>query len=150
MRAADDRVPRDRCDLLPGHACAEFREARHHCLRPVRAVVADQGGLGAQCLVGRVEEVGEQVDAALRGGLGGSSPRGSTVELAGQLHAGDQGKPGGQRGLGLGEAGLRVMVGKRDHVEPGARRTADHLRRGIGTVGSAAVHMQVNTHHQSS
>ena len=133
VRAADDRVAGDRGDLLPGDVGAELPHPVDHRPRAVDAVIADLGRLGAQGRVLRVEEVGKQVHAA-------------AVELAGQLHARDQGQAVGQRGTGLGDARLGVMVGQRHHVEPGGRGAAHHLGRVVGTVRGVAVHVQVNTH----
>ena len=76
-------------------------------------------------------------------------PRGR-AELAGQLHARDQGEAVGQRGTGLGHTSLRVVVGKRHHVEAGGRGPAHHLGRVVSTVRGIAVDVQVNAHNQPS
>jgi hypothetical protein len=103
----------------PDAASARARCGRHpvdHRPRAVGAVVADLRRLGAQGLVLLVEKVGKQVHAA-------------PVQLAGQLHACDQREAVWQRGAGLGEARLGVMVGQRQDVETCRFRAADHLRR---------------------
>jgi len=68
------------------------------------------------------------------------------AEVAGQLHAGHQGQPGRERLAGLLQAGQRVVVGERDHVQARGAGAAHHLSGRVGAVRGGAVRMKVDAH----
>jgi len=94
-------------------------------------------GLRKQHPVGRVEQVGQHVDA-------------DPTQLAGDLGTGYQGQAESPGGLGGGRpARGAVVVGQRDDVQPGCRGGLDHLSRRIGSVRRGGMQVEVDEHQVS-
>jgi hypothetical protein len=122
-----------RLHLRPGDRHPELAEPFHHAPAAAAPALDDRGALRGQHRVRRVGAVGEQVHAVTR-------------QPAGQLHAGDERQPRRQRPGRLGLAGQGVVVGERDHVQPGLPGPAHHLGGRIGAVGGGTVDVEVDAH----
>ena len=134
---ATGRVP---AHLLDAHVDPVGAQQFDHPVGAVLARLPYPAQLGRQLRVRRIEQVRQQVQ-----------PNGVPVGVpaAGQFGAADQGQPGRQRRLGGGPPGGGVVVGKRDHVEPGPGGRGHDLGRREGTVTRGRVRMQIDTHHAS-
>lgn len=134
MRPSHGPVARDARDLFPGDRYPQLLELGDHALGARHPVVAHQLALGEQVGLRGVEEVGQHVHA-------------DAVETAGELGAGDEGEPRGQRGHRLRVSAGGVVVGQRDDVETGRGGIAHQLGRGVRTVGSGGVGVQIDAHY---
>lgn len=133
MRAADGPVPGDPGDLLPGDRDAQLLEPEHHGLRPGNPVVPHELALPGQFGLGRVEEVGQHVQA-------------DTVDLAGELGARDEGEAFGQGGSGFRVTADRVVIGQGDDVQARRGGVGHQLGGGVRAVGSGGVGVQIDAH----
>ncbi len=133
VRPPDRAVTGDPGHLLPGDVDAEVLELADHGPGARGAVVADEFPLPGQLGLLGVEEVREHVHA-------------DPVEPAGQFGPGHQRQSGGQGREGLAVSAHGVVVGQRDHVQPGAGGAQHQLGGGVRTVGGRGVGVQVDAH----
>ncbi len=131
VRAAHRRPVRGlRHDVRP-HEVVVAADVRDDPLGAADPVEADARGLRAESLVLRVEEVGEQVHAAV-------------VVRRAQLHAGKQRHPERCGCFPPPRPAVgRVVVGQRDRAETMGVRGADDIRGALGAVGADRVQVQV-------
>ena len=134
---ADHAVAGDRRHLGPGHPGTQRGQLFHHDPGPPDPVVADAVHRLGQGRVGRVEQVGQQVQALAALG-------------AGQFHARDQGQARGQGRPGLGVPGHGVVVGQGDHVQAAGPGAGHQFGPRVGSVRGIAVGVQVNEHQASN
>lgn len=133
VRTPDGLAPGQLAHPFPGDAGAQRAQAVHHGPRPVHPVLADPGQLTGQRGLVRIEQVAEQVQAPV-------------LVPAGQLHARDERQPLGQRRTGSVPTGDGVVVGEREHVQPGRARPPHDLGGRPGPVGDVAVAVQIDPH----
>jgi hypothetical protein len=126
-----------RPDLLDRHGDAVGRHLRDHRIEPGVAAVERPFQLGHEVGVGRVGEVGQQVDALVVPAARDLDARNQTDAVA------------TRRTRGILPAQRRVVVGERDDVQSGSDRLRHDDRGRLGAVARGRVGVQVDEHRPS-